>query len=85
MISKGWLRQAIKAAVRSIGLNPRLFSGHSLRAGGATDLFALRVPYGIIKRLGRWKSEAFLIYYRDEADVQHAVFAAFDMLAATRA
>lgn len=61
-----------------------MYSGHSLRAGGATDLFASRVPYGIIKRLGRWKGESFLIYYRDEADVNQAVFAAFDALAEAR-
>lgn len=63
-----------------IGLNPELYSGHSLRAGGATDLFVAKVPYPIIKKAGRWKSDAALLYYRDEEDVAQVVTKAFEML-----
>jgi hypothetical protein len=45
-----FFRKVIKLAVASIGLNPEKFSGHSLRSGGATDLFEARTPYHIIKR-----------------------------------
>lgn len=40
------------------------FGGHSLRAGGATLLAQHNVPFHIIQAIGRWSSEAFLIYIR---------------------
>jgi hypothetical protein len=60
------LRSRIKSAIMAIGRNPTRFGGHSLRAGGATDLFRAKVAYPSIKKFGRWKSDAALIYYRDE-------------------
>lgn len=71
------LRQIIKSGVAGIGLDPKRFSGHSLRAGGATDLFAACVPYWVIKKMGRWKSDAALKYYRSEEDVVSSVRNAF--------
>ena len=56
------------------------YSGHSLRAGGATDLFVKRVPYYLIKKMGRWKSDAALLYYRSDKDVYEAVRKAFGEL-----
>jgi hypothetical protein len=58
-------------------LDPRQYSGHSFRAGGATDLFTARVPYNIIKKFGRWKSDAAMKYYRDELDISNSVASAF--------
>jgi hypothetical protein len=75
--SLNWFRKRIKQAVLMIGLDPTQYSGHSLRAGGATDLFVARVPYYVIKKKGRWLSDAAMIYYRDEEDVEEAVFGAF--------
>ena len=74
------LRYAIKRAVRLIGLNPDFYSGHSLRAGGATDLFRANVSYANIKKFGRWKSDAALIYYRDEDAVAEAAALGFASL-----
>ena len=65
----------IKAVTLKIGLPADDYSGHSLRAGGATDLFVARVPYYIIQRKGRWSSDAALVYYRHEEDVLRAVSA----------
>ena len=56
------------------------YSGHSLRAGGGTDLFVARVPYYLIKKIGHWKSDAAMVYYRSEEDVCHAVSMAFSLL-----
>ena len=70
----------IKKVVQLIGLDPSSYSNHSLRAGGATDLFVARVPYSIIKKMGRWKSDAALLYYRDEEDVRLAVAEAFSRM-----
>lgn len=72
-----YFRKAIKLAVVTIGLNPKRFSGHSLRSGGATDLFEARTPYHIIKTMGRWKSDAAMRYYRSEEDVLRVVKKAF--------
>ena len=38
-ISQSWLRKAVKTLVVNNGGDPTQYSGHSLRAGGATDLF----------------------------------------------
>ena len=72
-----WLRTVIKETVKKLGFNPDLYSGHSFRAGGATDLFILRVPYPKIKKYGRWLSDAALVYYRDDIEVSAAVAKAF--------
>ena len=80
-VSLDWLRQRIKRFALRIGLDPKNYSGHSLRAGGATDLFVARVPYFIIKRMGRWKSDAAMIYYRADDDVRRAVKKAFSQMA----
>jgi hypothetical protein len=39
-------------------------SGHSLRSGGATALALAGTPLPRIQSIGRWSSEAFLIYIR---------------------
>jgi hypothetical protein len=64
-----FVRSIIKSSVSALGLDPNRFSGHSLRAGGATDLFASRIPYWVIKKIGQWTSDAALWYYRSEEDV----------------
>ena len=71
----------IKAVTHSIGLSADDYSGHSLRAGGATDLFVARVPYYIIQRMGHWSSDAALVYYRHEEDDLRAVSVAFQYVA----
>jgi len=78
--SYSWWRKVIKVKCKEIGLDDKLYSGHSLRAGGATDLFVAKVPYYIIKKMGRWKSEAAMLYYRCEEDVETSVAAAFSSL-----
>lgn len=40
------------------------FGGHSLRAGGATELALKGTPEPIIRRMGRWTSEAWERYVR---------------------
>lgn len=40
------------------------YAGHSFRSGGACDLYASNVPIEAIMRMGRWKSQAALLYLR---------------------
>ena len=41
---------------------------HLLRSGGAMAMFLSRVPTIIIMRIGRWSSEAFLEYIREQVE-----------------
>ena len=75
-----WLRHQIKLLCSQLGVDPQHYSGHSLRAGGASDLFMARTPYFIIKKMGRWSSDAALLYMRAEDDVTRAVRHAFAKL-----
>jgi integrase len=59
-----WVRDLLGKA----GYEPSKFSGHSFRAGGATDLFAGGADPRTIKLAGRWKSEAYLLYLRDHPE-----------------
>ena len=67
------LRRLVKTTAASLGLDAALYSAHSLRAGGATDLFAAGLSYTLIKKAGRWKSDAAMLYYRSDEDVVLAV------------
>lgn len=67
----------LKRYFAAAGLDPSQYSGHSLRAGGATDLFTAGTPYPVIKKAGRWKSDAALQYFRARDHVAEEVAAAF--------
>ena len=53
--------------LRKIGRNPERFSSHSFRKGGAVSLQESRVEDSLVRRMGRWKSDAFHLYVRDPA------------------
>jgi hypothetical protein len=61
----------------SLNLDSSNYSLHSFRAGGATDLFKVGVPYPKIQKYGRWKSDAALVYYRDEIEIAASAAVAF--------
>ena len=75
-----WFRSAFRAALKKSGIEPHGFGTHSLRAGGATDLFKAGVSYPNIKKYGRWRSDAALIYYRDSDAVVDEVYKGFKRL-----
>ena len=52
----------LKVWATAIGCEIEEFSSGSARHGGATAIAAARVPRGILKQHGRWKSEANLVY-----------------------
>lgn len=52
----------LKGLIRIIGLDPKLYSSHSFRRGGATHAFRSNVPSELIKEHGDWSSEAYMIY-----------------------
>ena len=56
------LQKFIKDSVARLGLNPALFSSHSLRRAGATWAFKSQVPGELIQTHGDWASQAYLRY-----------------------
>eukprot|EP00854_Cymbomonas_tetramitiformis_P034178 gene34178-biopygen18299 len=49
----------VKKLIRRIGLDPKKYSGHSFRRGGATVAFNLGVDHLLIKLQGDWVSNAY--------------------------
>jgi hypothetical protein len=43
--------------------------GHSFRIGGATELLLGGIPSHVVASIGRWKSMAFLLYWRKVSKV----------------
>ena len=82
-ISDSWYRRHLKRVVSLVGLDPSLYSGHSGRAGGATDLFNSSVAYSFTKVFGRWKSDVVLSYYREKSGMYDAIKSAFSLIASS--
>ena len=67
-----------KSRLQELGLDSSYYSGHSFRAGGATDLFNNGVPLATVMKLGRWKNAtSALVYFREETELAAAAAAAF--------
>lgn len=45
------------------------WSGHSFRAGGATDAFDAGIPWEMVVKQGRWRSDAWKVYRRASGNV----------------
>jgi site-specific recombinase XerD len=54
----------LRAFLTRLGIDARLFAGHSFRIGGATALARAGAPAHIIQRMGRWSSDAYKTYIR---------------------
>ena len=46
----------------SLGVDPKLYTGHSFHRGGASFTYQSGVPIELIKALGDWRSDTILIY-----------------------
>ncbi|XP_066444625.1 uncharacterized protein [Eleutherodactylus coqui] len=60
----------LKSALRSVGLDPKEFGTHSFRIGAATSADAGGMNEDGVKRLGRWKSQAYKSYVRPDLAVR---------------
>ena len=69
-ISTSTIRHQIKEKYAAIGGNPDDIGAHSGRSGFVTDAIAAGIPVEFIKRTGRWKSECWRGYFRDEQFAQ---------------
>ena len=66
----------VKALMKAVGRDPRDYGAHSLRIGGATAAMAAGVDPAIIKVLGRWSSDIYMIYMRMNSEAAAAAGAA---------
>jgi hypothetical protein len=64
-VTRSWLMKNVDKLLRLTGYDPRQYSSHSFRKGGAVSLQANGVGDSLIQRSGRWKSPAFNLYVRD--------------------
>ncbi|EGB02877.1 hypothetical protein AURANDRAFT_68481 [Aureococcus anophagefferens] len=59
VLERSTVNTALKAAAVALGLDPADHATHSLRAGGATALYAIGWPPSKIQRRGRWLSDCW--------------------------
>jgi len=57
------------AMLTAIGEDPKKYSVHSLRAGGATELFLAGASIAVVQNDGRWTSLSALIYFGDSCGI----------------
>ena len=62
-LSRSQLSSFLQTTLQSAG-TPGKFSGHSFRIGAATTAARKGLPDHLIKTMGRWSSEAYLLYVR---------------------
>jgi hypothetical protein len=65
------ITSAVRRAVTTLGLarnglTTQLVGSHSLRAGGAMAMYLNGVAHNTIKKMGRWKSDTFLMYIHEQ-------------------
>jgi hypothetical protein len=63
-VTRRWLMHRVDSLLRSIQHDPTAYSSHSFRKGGAVSLQQQGVEDSIIRRTGRWRSDAFNLYVR---------------------
>ena len=73
-ISARTITVALKRCVKmlkldKIGIYDTLVSTHSLRSGGATAMFLNGISETVIKKMGRWSSDTFLLYIQEQLSI----------------
>ena len=58
--------EASKIGFQKLGFYPHEIGSHSLRSGGAMTLHLAGISEHTIKIIGRWRSDAFLIYLQGQ-------------------
>jgi hypothetical protein len=62
-MTKPWFMERVSEVWKAAGLNHALH-GHGFLIGGASELLVQGVPPDVVATQGRWKSRAFLEYWR---------------------
>src|SRR6185312_4160042 len=72
LLSANALRRLSEKLLRRCGVDTSQYRGLSFRAGGATSMAAAGVNHGLIKQLGRWRSNQYLRYVDTPASALNA-------------
>lgn len=64
VLTRQLLISSLQSLLKSIGIDPHDYSGHSFRSGGATDCALSGLGDWEIKLAGRWTSDAYQLYVR---------------------
>lgn len=62
--SRDFIAKSLKTMIGRVGLDPKHFNTHSFRIGRASDLAFQGVAEQVIKKTGRWESNAYTRYIR---------------------
>ena len=65
-VSRNFFSQRLKDCISFCGFDPKRFKSHSFRIGSASFLASIGKSDLQIKLLGRWKSDSFLRYIRNQ-------------------
>ena len=57
-------RVTLRKVIEDLGLDPQMYGTHSLRAGNAVQLVESGTPVEMVRKIGRWKSNAIYAYLR---------------------
>ena len=87
LLRRGDTQDLLCMAALAEGLDPRTMGTHSLRIGGASALYHQVRDLAIVKRFGRWASDAFHSYLWEAHEPQAGLAAAMarDATTATKA
>ncbi|OCH89663.1 DNA breaking-rejoining enzyme [Obba rivulosa] len=66
-LTKHALITRLASAARAADLDP--LQGHGIRIGGTLEYLLRGKPFDAVRTIGRWKSDAFLIYLRKHAQI----------------
>lgn len=69
LLNKALLVKHVRFCLACLGIQPELYSGHSLRAGSATTAGTKYFQGWEVKMLGRWASQCFNIYIRSTTHI----------------
>ena len=67
-VTRACLQQVLVRSAEALGLPPDRMASHSLRFGGATAIWAAYKDSALVKRWGRWASDAFHGYLWEDKD-----------------
>ena len=68
LIAREQIQQVLQMAAAAVGLPPERFRSHSLRIGGASAILHATNQFDLVKRFGRWSSDAVHGYLHDSAE-----------------
>ena len=84
LVTKGYLAEIIKEAISSVGLDPKQYSTHSLRSGGASFMANSQGNNPNLKLQGRWKSDTSKdMYVKDSLESRLTLTKTFPIIGNT--